>query len=222
MVATVIVVSIVVIVALLSVLFFIAIRPKEEEKQLNSASSGRIFITSDLHFYHNKPFLYEPRGFRDIDSMVDAVVERWNAIVASNDDVYVLGDLMLNDDGKAMEKLKLLNGRIHIAIGNHDTDRRIELYKNLPNVVEASFAYRLRYKKLGFYLSHYPTICSNYSDGGKLCEKTINLCGHTHTSDPFHDWGKGVIYHCELDAHNNQPVLLDDIINDLKNKWTEN
>lgn len=183
---------------------------------------GRILITSDLHYGHNKSFLYEPRGFTSIDDMMQEMVKLWNEKVNANDDVYVLGDLMLNDNEQIHDIIRSLNGRLHIAIGNHDTTRRIELYETFSNVVEIQYAYRLRYGKYHFYLTHYPTLVGNSDDGDKLYQKTINLCGHSHTSEPFADWDKGAIYHCELDAHNNSPVLLDDIIIDLKNKMAEN
>ena len=46
----------------------------------------------------------------------------------------------------------------------------------------------------------------------------ISLCGHSHSQDAFADWDKGLIYHVELDAHNNFPVSIDSIIKDIKNK----
>ena len=182
---------------------------------------SRIWVTSDLHFSHQREFLYGPRGFDSVETMMGYVMDRWNELVNEDDDVYVLGDLMLNDDELTYTYLRKLKGRIHIVLGNHDTDRRIEIYKGLPNVVEIVMAARLRHKKFHFYLSHYPTLCDNYDDGEPLYTKVINLCGHRHTKDPFADWDKGVIYHCELDAHDNEPVLLDDIIEDLKQKFRE-
>ena len=57
----------------------------------------------------------------------------------------------------------------------------------------------------------------NY-DEKSLKQKIINLCGHAHTLDRFADFDKGLIYHCEVDAHDNKPVLLDDIIQEIKTK----
>lgn len=179
---------------------------------------GKIFITSDLHFFHNQSFIYEPRGFNNVYDMSEAIIKNWNSVISLDDDVYVLGDLMLNDNTNGIRYIKYLNGKIHIILGNHDTDTRIELYKDCYNVVEIVCAKRLKYRKYNFYLSHYPTLTANYDDGKDLWAKTINLCGHTHTQDPFVDWDKGIIYHCELDAHNNTPILLDDIINDIQIK----
>ena len=179
---------------------------------------GKIWITSDLHFSHDKEFLYRPRGFDYIEDMMLDIVCGWRSRIAEDDDVYILGDLMLNDTANTIEALKMLTGRLHIIVGNHDTDRRLEIYKSLPNVVEVTMAKRLRYKKFHFWLSHYPTLCGNYDDDQPLYTRVINLCGHSHTFDPFEDWDKGLIYHCELDAHNNRPVLLDDIIAEIKLK----
>ena len=101
-----------------------------------------IYFTSDLHFCHQRDFLYAPRGFNSAEEMNSAVVANWNSLITDDDDVYVLGDLMLNDNDTGLQLIKQLKGKIHIVYGNHDTDARIELYKNCENIVEAAFAIR--------------------------------------------------------------------------------
>jgi len=177
-----------------------------------------VFITSDLHFCHDRPFLYEPRGFKSISEMNAAIVRNWNEIVQPDDTVYVLGDLMLNNNVEGAALFASLKGHLHIILGNHDTDTRIDLYKRCYNVVEIGFASRLRVEKYHFFLTHYPTLCGNLDDGKTLGQHVINLCGHTHTKDKFVDWDKGIIYHCELDAHDNKPVAIETIIDDLRGK----
>ena len=72
----------------------------------------------------------------------------------------------------------------------------------------------IKYKKYNFYLSHFPTCVGNYDDHVKFwC-----LCGHTHTKDKFLDIDKKC-YHVELDANNNYPVLLDNIVEEIKTKY---
>lgn len=180
-----------------------------------------IFVTSDLHFCHNRPFLYEPRGFHSVYEMNVAIVNNWNSVVSPEDDVYVLGDLMLNDNEEGARLLSILHGHLHIILGNHDTDARIELYKQCPNVVEVCDAKRLKYNGYHFFLSHYPALTDNHDWDKPLAARCVSLCGHTHTQDRFYDWDKGCIYHCELDAHNNYPVPLDNIIADLQEKIQE-
>ena len=78
------------------------------------------------------------------------------------------------------------------------------------------YAHVLNYKGYIFYLSHYPTLTANGDDHKPLERRVINLCGHVHTPNKFLDMDKGLIYHVELDAHDNKPILLDDIIEDIK------
>lgn len=130
---------------------------------------GKIYLTSDLHFCHDKDFIYEPRGFKCVEDMNETIVKNWNGLITEDDDVYILGDCMLNNNAKGMNLLESLNGRLHIITGNHDTNMRIKLYATAKNVVSIdTCATMLKYKKYNFYLSHYPTMTSNYDDKGLL------------------------------------------------------
>lgn len=179
---------------------------------------GKIYVTSDWHFGHEKDFIFKPRGFNNASEMNDAIVKNYNDIVDVDDDVYVLGDCMLNDNETGIKLIKSLKGKIHIILGNHDSQARMNLYKDCYNVVEMCYATVIRYNGYMFYLSHYPSICGNHDADKPLHRKVINLCGHTHTADKFADWDKGLIYHVEVDAHNCTPVLLDNIIKELEEK----
>lgn len=179
---------------------------------------NKVFITSDLHFGHSQPFLYEPRGFENVNDMNNAIVERWNSVVDIDDDVYCLGDMMLNDDENGIKLINQLKGKIHIIRGNHDTNSRMEKYKECSNVVEICEGKFLRYGKYHFYLSHYPCLTSNYDADKPLKTRMISLCGHSHVQDSFADFDKGLIYHCEMDTNNCYPWNIDDIIENIKNK----
>ena len=165
---------------------------------------------------HSASFIWKPRGYKDQYEMDKDLVQKWNAIVQPDDEVYHLGDVMLNDNDEGMSCLRALTGHIHVIRGNHDGDKRLALYRTAPNVVETVDAKFLQYKKYHFFLSHYPCICANYDDGDSLHRKAINLCGHMHTADPFIDMDKGIIFHCEVDAHSNAPVNLDMVIAEIK------
>ena len=178
----------------------------------------RVFITSDWHFMHNRDFIYGPRGFSSAREMTDAIIERHNEIVQPQDHVYVLGDLMLNDNAAGLAAIKQLKGQIHVIRGNHDTDGRMDLYNNCYNVVEIVEGKYLVYKGYHFYLSHFPCLCGNFDGNKPLKNRIVSLCGHTHTQDPFLDWDKGLIFHCEVDSNNCYPWNLDDIIEKIKEK----
>lgn len=180
---------------------------------------AEIWLTSDTHFCHQREFLWAPRGFNSQYEMNEAIVENWNKIVNPEDTVYLLGDVMLNDNVTGAKLLHSLKGDIHLVCGNHDSTERIEIYRNSWNIVTITLAERLKYNGYHFFLCHYPVLCSNYDDGKNLKHKTICLCGHTHTKDPFVDWDKGCIYHVELDAHNCAPVNINKVISDLEQRY---
>ena len=182
-----------------------------------------IYCTSDWHFNHDKPFIYQPRGFLSIEEMNQAIIEKHNSIVKPDDIVYCLGDCclggseedVLNENKKLIEKL---NGQIHIIRGNHCTNKRVEMYKTCSNVVECEgYATVIKYRKYYFYLSHYPTVTTN----GKvesLHQVTLNLSGHTHSPQRFCD-EIPFLFNVALDANYNTPISLDEIIELMKQRF---
>ena len=180
-----------------------------------------IWLTSDLHFGHDRQFLWGPRGFQSSLEHDEAVVRNWNAVVEPEDDVYVLGDVMLGDNAHGAEYFSRLNGRIHLVRGNHDSDVRWnQVYPELPNVVEmCGWAHMLCYRKYHFLLSHFPTMTGNL-EKESLHQCTLNLFGHTHQKDKFYE-DRPYMYNVSLDANDNTPVLLDDIIERMKAKVQE-
>lgn len=178
-----------------------------------------IWLTSDLHLGHDREFVWGPRGFKSSHEHDIEVVDRFCEKVSNDDDVYILGDLILGDTNRGIGYLRELPGDIHIIRGNHDTDARIARYKELPNVVEIVDATRLKYEKYHFYLSHYPTLTANL-EKESLKQVEINLFGHTHQQTNFYQ-DMPFMYHVGTDSHNCYPVNLDEIINDCEEKVKE-
>jgi len=172
-----------------------------------------IYFTSDLHIGHDKDFLYEPRGFKNIKDHDLTIVNNWNSVVTDDDDIYILGDLTLEDYDNGLSKLKLLKGKKHIIIGNHDTNFRVELYKELTD--DINYADLVKYGKYQFYISHYPTHTGNKDK--HMSTQLINLYGHTHQKTNFYN-NDPFMYHVGLDSHNNFPVEIDEIISDIQKK----
>ena len=177
---------------------------------------GNIWLTSDLHFGHDREFIWGPRGFKTVHEMNEAIIKNWNAAVAPEDEVYVLGDLMLGDNEAGIKMIKQLKGTIHVILGNHDTATRKALYEDCFNIADVKYADVIKFNGYSFYLSHYPTMTSNHDDEKSLKAKIISLCGHSHYINKFKDMDKGIIYHVEMESHNNTPILLETIIDDLK------
>lgn len=171
-----------------------------------------IFITSDLHFGHDREFIWGARGYADVNEMNIKQLEKFNSVVTEEDEVWILGDSLLGDAEEGLKYLKQLKGKIHICLGNHDTATREKMFKDLGWDVQ--LCARLKYKKMNFYLSHYPTITHNLEEK-EIWQVIINLFGHTHqTTNFYHDdpW----MYHVGVDSHDGYPVSLDQIILDVK------
>ena len=180
---------------------------------------GRIFLTSDLHLGHDREFVWKVRGYDSVQEMNLAQVQKWNETVEDDDDIYVLGDLMLGNSNN-IEFIKQLKGKIHIVLGNHDTTNREKMYRELPNVVEiAEVGIRLQYKKHHFILTHYPMLTGNL-EKESLKQMSLNLYGHTHQLTNFYN-DMPFMYHVGVDSHNGYPVLLDDIIEEMYAKVEE-
>lgn len=182
-----------------------------------------VFFTSDLHLCHDKDFVWQARGFTSVDEMNAEIIKRWNEVVYPDDDVYVLGDLILGNVEEGLKLIAKLNGYLHIIRGNHDTDTKASRYLELPNVVSVDFATVYKYKKAIFWLSHYPTITANYDDDKPWAQHLVCLFGHTHQVSPFYEIIKHAgenpyMYNVGMDAHNCTPISIEKIMDDIRNK----
>ena len=98
-----------------------------------------IYFSSDTHFGHDREFVWIARGFKSIEEMNEAIVQNFNSLITEDDDLYLLGDVIMGDPAN-IEYVKRLNGKIHIIFGNHDTPTRRKMYAELDNVVECVWA----------------------------------------------------------------------------------
>ena len=183
---------------------------------------SEIFFTSDTHFSHNQGFLYEPRGFSSVAEMNEAIVERWNNVVKPDDIVYHLGDTMLNDNATGIECFKRLNGQIFLIWGNHDTQNRTNaLFEECRHkMLGGWYAFVIKHGKMSIYLSHYPTLTTNYDDK-HFSQHVVNLHGHTHQHTNWLHSDNPFMYHVGVDSHNCTPVHIDEVLTDIRNRWNQ-
>ena len=172
----------------------------------------KVWFISDLHLGHNQPFVYEKRGFQSIEEHNETLLANLKACVGEDDNLFILGDLTLGDLDAAAAYLRQIPGHVHIILGNHDTERRIEFYLSLGWDVQ--FATVIRWDKYRFYLSHYPTNTANPGED-KLTLATLNVYGHTHQD--WHWSAENPFAYCVCpEGNNNYPVSADEIINTIK------
>ena len=183
---------------------------------------SNIWFTSDTHFCHQPSFVWEPRGFTNVEEMNEAIVERWNSVVKPEDEVYHLGDFALNDIDAAIPYINRLNGTIRWIIGNHDTDKkRVKIVDECPNVWEIGYADLIKYdKKFSIYMSHYPTFTANFDDK-KFSQHVIAIHGHIHSKNNWMIPTNPFLYHVGVDSHNCTPVHIDEVLSDIRQRWNE-
>lgn len=78
------------------------------------------WFTADLHFGHGNIIRYCDRPFVDADAMNRALVDNWNAVVAEDDTVWVIGDFALGKIADTLPIATELNGHKILLAGNHD------------------------------------------------------------------------------------------------------
>lgn len=169
-----------------------------------------IYLTSDLHFNHVNILKYEPvsRPFETLEEMNEKIISNWNAVVKPEDTVYVLGDMAMGTVDASRACIERLNGKIVLIRGNHDSPKRIEMYKELG--IEVHDIYYLPYKGRYFILCHFPIASEEFikmviRDNSEV----VNLYGHVHSNAP-----KGYVdgtYHVGIDTNDLTPISIQQI-----------
>ena len=176
-----------------------------------------IWFTSDLHFNHQNILTYESnsRPFQNINDMNEVLINNWNSVVKNTDTVYVLGDFMMGtlEEGRAC--IERLNGQIILIRGNHDTPKRLEMYKELG--IEVHDIFYLPYKGRYFILCHFPIASEEFiqmviRDNSEV----VNLYGHVHSNAPV--GYKDGTYHVGVDTNRLTPISIEQIWNEC---WPE-
>lgn len=139
------------------------------------------FFIADTHFGGENIRRYENRPFETVQVMDEKMIENWNAVVSPEDTVYVLGDFSdYRDTNKDVEILAKLQGRKILIMGNHDSHRTPQEWR------DAGFTecYSLPVLYEGFFLlSHEPLYISENMP-------YANFYGHVHANPSYKDASK--------------------------------
>lgn len=196
------------------------------------------FFTADQHFGHANILKYEADSrkndkgitFRSVEQMNEAIVDRWNAVVAPGDTVYSLGDFSykLHTIG---EYLPHLNGRVILITGNHDpffkrcANGRVDEARELA--IEAGFAdlymeHVIEIEGIGAVkLSHFPYLPPTPDDEAflryehlrpKPTGEVLLLHGHIHSQWLMRQYRKRPpMLNVGVDMHGMKPISEDEI-----------
>lgn len=158
-----------------------------------------VYITSDLHFNHNK--VMQQRGYTDIAKMNEDLVGFWNSTITENDDVYYLGDFCFGDiDSKSKQYMvefpygsisfndlirQLRCRTLHFVIGNHDTSSKLKTYseygyKDKTIRFYSCLSYKVSEQEKVLF-THYPIHSYLFQEESRDGVKKLgNVHGHIH------------------------------------------
>ncbi len=189
---------------------------------LKIEDGSKVFFTSDPHYYHSNIIKFCNRPFEDVHQMNVQLIENWNKVVPNDGIVFLLGDFAFTQDyNKISDIVYQLNGKIHLIMGNHDYQNKLDrpqflkLFESISDIVYLQIKNEDlldSYDK--FILCHYPFL---YWRPGY-----INLHGHIH-SGPLAKTNEPPIphlyrYDVGVDNNNYFPISY----NDLMVKLTQN
>lgn len=167
-----------------------------------------VYFTADLHFYHDNIISHTGRPFRSMEQMNNTLVQKWNAKISHQDEIYILGDVTMKGPELALEMLSRLRGKKHLIRGNHDrfADQLGELN---PFVWIKDYA-EVSVQGAKFILFHYPI-----SEWNGFFRGSIHLHGHQHNRPDYNyeNLRQGLCrYDVGVDANYMSPVSAEDIL----------
>lgn len=182
------------------------------------------FATSDEHLGHQNILTgwdgkQTPRPFATMDDMVEGIIDRHNAVVRDNDEVFHLGDMFWRTFGlkKAIWVRQRLRGQHFYILGNHDEMFWKDEYQTVPSDLQQHFNFvgqRLFLKdklnRHGIVLDHYAGRVWKASHKGAW-----QLYGHSHGHLPEEDY---LSMDVGVDANSFTPVSFDDIAAKLRGR----
>jgi calcineurin-like phosphoesterase family protein len=131
-----------------------------------------VWFTADTHFGHAGALGLYRRPFASIAAMNAAMVERWNATVGPEDEVWHLGDFALRTSAEAAETLlRGLNGRKYLVRGNNDPDQ----IATLPGWASVQTYAEITIDTQRLVVCHYA-----FRTWNGMAKGTLNLHGHSH------------------------------------------
>lgn len=169
-----------------------------------------VFVTSDHHFGHKNIIHYCARPFKDVAHMDECLIKLWNANVNPDDAVFNLGDVCLGRGHYVEERLRKLNGRQCLIVGNHDQKSVQEL--SVWSKVVSVFHWERKGRVI--HMRHLPWEVEDVMEieSGFDYEKHVYLSGHTHGQyGPVHFNGVKQV-DVGVDCWQYQPVPIDELI----------
>ena len=174
-----------------------------------------IYYISDTHFRDQSIFDKCKRPFKSLQEMEETIVQNWNTKINDDDVVYVLGDLVKDDDASAIQIFNKLKGHKHLIVGNHD-NQLLEVIKNSSLFETIGFIDLILDKNRKVCVCHYPLM-----DWMEFNRQGVLVYGHIHNKTAMNGNAYKLMkefyetlpaYNCGVDVCNFEPKTLEELI----------
>ena len=178
-----------------------------------------IFYTADTHFGHENVIRFCDRPFENEDEMNRVLIANWNARVADDDDVYVVGDFAYRCGSSVRDLARSLKGRKHLVVGNHDF-KWMRDEEAVAEFVEASPLLEIDDGDRHVTLCHYPMM--EWRNSRR--DASWHIHGHIHkdTSGDFWPLLRSMPHalNAGVDINHFFPVTFEELIENNR-RWKE-
>jgi calcineurin-like phosphoesterase family protein len=156
------------------------------------------FFTSDWHLNDSRIEILD-RPFQSVEGMNEHIIAQHNRLVAPDDTVYVLGDVIKASSDEDLSILKRFNGHLVLIRGNQDVLSGQAYARYFDRIVDEGDGMELDVRDVRCWLTHYPTRSRSDVD--------LNLVGHIHGGWKVQ---KGML-NVGVDVHHFRPVSEDQV-----------
>lgn len=165
--------------------------------KFDSRNYRRILFGSDIHYNHDRHFIWGPRGFKNVTEH-DNFIRRQVQELHPEDLVFLLGDFALMSTPERVNNLLgMFPCETYVINGNHNSGIKQaydeafaklklpasikEAYplKIAPNVTHLGEGFELDIDQHRFYCRHYMALLWDHLNKGRN-----HLCGHSHSNLP--------------------------------------
>lgn len=177
----------------------------------------KTFVLSDTHFGNENIIKYCNRPFTNAEHQTAQFVANWNGKISQEDEVIVCGDFIMGNIGNIPAIMPHLNGHITLVRGNHDTQAKLDLYKDVyADRVTVKDIHYITYKGLFFVFCHFPIIHPEFLDMIRSDNSEIVFVhGHVHDKTPFYT-PETNSFNVSVDVISFTPVALEALYETVK------
>lgn len=172
---------------------------------------NKTFFSSDLHGSHRNILLHQPNRtllYKTMEEHDNALIKNWNSVVGQNDTVWLLGDIALCGFERLNQFVWLLNGKIHVCLGNHDKPKHLTKTNRFESIQDVKYT---TIQDQNIFMSHYAHRVWPKSHRG-----SIMLYGHSHGS--LLDDPNALSIDVGVDCHNMFPISFEQVMEIMRTK----